>query len=313
MRRVRGQEMVEFVIIFALIAISGVIVLTMLGNNIKDMFGLSHDKYTKFKPFGDYQNATLPVQTPPVQNPTKLPAEAPKSTVDVNGISVNVYNDGSMGFTSNGQQVYLDKTTIDNINISMETAGSNGGEKIIAMIDEMITSHKAEYPDTEVPLNMYFGLGNRTGPKDEMTYGNASMNLVMVQVGQDFQIMQKDQTGTDVANNSPQREFNIRGNTQNSNATFKGSKPDNFSELTGINTLQSSNGKFYVIGASSDSGGGGSGRDNSWTSTGMSMPPEWQVKDKNPPYTYFDEGKNWGLRDKAWMFEFDISKQKSLN
>ncbi|MEW5822610.1 MAG: hypothetical protein AB1782_20625 [Cyanobacteriota bacterium] len=51
MRTIKGQNLLEFSIILALVVIVAVLTLTFLGDEINELFSGSKSEYSKFKPF----------------------------------------------------------------------------------------------------------------------------------------------------------------------------------------------------------------------------------------------------------------------
>jgi Flp pilus assembly pilin Flp len=201
----KGQNILEFVIILALISVSGILVLILLGDNIKSIFQQSHTGYKAYKPFKwDDKSSSI---TPPSQNTviasnpnpviTRSTDPAGLSTQTINGIDVNFDQNGSAAFTIAGQNVNISASMINSLNNVFETNGTSGlTEDIIAAIQKLITDHQAEYPGSDVPVQIAFGNGERQENNGATFEGNVTVNTVTLAVGNHAIVIQSDHTCT---------------------------------------------------------------------------------------------------------------------
>ncbi|MGD9580709.1 MAG: Flp family type IVb pilin [Vampirovibrionia bacterium] len=204
----KGQNLIEFVIIIALVVIGGIFALTMLGGNVHEMFSKSVDKTSKFDPFGAAETAGSAADpattTSEPATSTEPSTTTVASTLNIDGVNVNINADGSADFVIEGQTVSLSSDIMNSLDqVSMST-GSHGGEittEVVKAIAKLIEEHKDEYPDGDVPINMAFGAGTReqTDYADSTggTYKGAasvSSNSITLSIGSDITIIQKDQS-----------------------------------------------------------------------------------------------------------------------
>jgi Flp pilus assembly pilin Flp len=160
MRIEKGQNIIEFIIIIALIAIAGIVVYMILGQNIHSIFEGSTKKTSEYKPFKWESSGSSSFNTP---IPTGI-------TENINGINVSLNKDGSKTFEIAGQTVNLTKELAD-FSKSFEVAGSSN-DILITEIAYMINKYKDEYPDSDVPVEVWTGKSSRTD-KDIKYYGYA--------------------------------------------------------------------------------------------------------------------------------------------
>lgn len=181
----RGQNLIEFLIIIAVVVVGGILVLTLLGGNINTMFNKTTTHVEKFDPF----NSKGVVQTV-------------TGTSTVNGVPVETMSDGSAVIEYNGQKVTISPDVLNNLNTVLETSGADGvSVEIMKAIQQMIDDNKAAFDPADVPIEFLFGNSSRketsaTDPYD----GGASINQVVLKVGSDTKIIVKDHTaGSDPA------------------------------------------------------------------------------------------------------------------
>ena len=121
------------------------------------------------------------------------------STTNVAGTDINYYDSGDVSFNSNGQNVVLKSDIMADINEVMETTGVNGANtQIVNAINALITSHAAEYPDADVPIDIQFGTSERSIIIDsnctDYYKGEVAVNSVQLSVGDHLIMIVKDQT-----------------------------------------------------------------------------------------------------------------------
>lgn len=190
--RDKGQSIIEFAVITAVIALGGIFTFTMLGNNINELFFSSVEKQKNFDPF-DAKNPTT--QTTPTDENTE--SKEIVETKVIGNYSVDMLADGSAIISVNGKEITLSAASFDSMNTVLQTSGSEGS--LIDIVGYMLETHAAEYPDTDVPIEISFGDGTRyTDPVGDGTYYNsfistASINTVSVKVGDHLIILSNDQ------------------------------------------------------------------------------------------------------------------------
>ncbi|MEW5819184.1 MAG: hypothetical protein AB1782_03255 [Cyanobacteriota bacterium] len=180
----KGQNLTEFMLILAIVVIGGVLILTIFGKNINTLFTSSNEKSKQYKPFG-WDNSSTPN--------LKI-----TETKVINGQEVNIYEDGSVGFKVENQDVYLSENILSNLNEVFETSGSEGvNDRIMEALKTVIANNKDTFAPEEVPVEMLFGKGERkslTPNYDIKAEGNANaVNIVGLKVGDQVVIIQKDQ------------------------------------------------------------------------------------------------------------------------
>lgn len=202
----KGQSLVEFVIIVAVVVLGGIMVLTLLGGNINQMFTSSVNKTADFKPFGDgssvlANNTTTPSNSP---NTNTSPTTTTPSTTTINGVDVDIKPDGSASFTIGTQNVEIPSAAMDGLSDVFMSTGSSGDQlttEVMQAISKLINDHKDEYPGTDVPINMVFGDGVRDQSDYNTTSGGnysgaatSNSNFLTLSVGDHLIFIQKDQT-----------------------------------------------------------------------------------------------------------------------
>lgn len=172
-----GQNLIEFIIIIALISFAGLICLVLLGNNVKSLFSSTAQKNSQYKPF-EWNQSIVDTKT-------------------IQGYKVNSYADGSISFNVGKQNIKLNNSILNYSNQVFEATAGQGKENLIKEIAYMIKKNEAKY-NGDVPLEVYFGKGTRqsTNPNYEsfILGGEASLNLLTIQVGNEFVAIQNDKT-----------------------------------------------------------------------------------------------------------------------
>lgn len=133
--KINGQNLVEFVIIVAVIVLVGVVGLTLLGFNVNDLFKLSSKQYSKFEPFGNNNTAPPTTDTktnPPVSNYTK------------------VCNNGACKIDFG--PFILDGIP-ENLPNYLQANGSAGStEKLLSLLDQMISQSEGKTDPTKLQM-----------------------------------------------------------------------------------------------------------------------------------------------------------------
>lgn len=204
----KGQNLVEFLIILALIGLAGIMVLTVLGGNISAMLGFSKKQVAEFQPFdrGTAGTATAPT------DPKTLPADIIDSKT-VGAYQVDYLADGSASVEVNGQRVTIPASVLDLQNTVLETSGSAGADMLMEQVAYMIDEYKKANPSSDAPLEITFGTGSRK-QFEEFYDGTASVNTAVLTVDNHVIIIQKDQGCTEGAGgvcDSP--EIDLRSGT----------------------------------------------------------------------------------------------------
>jgi Flp pilus assembly pilin Flp len=180
----KGQNITEIAIILALIAILAVSILTLLGDNIKTIFSKSNTRVESYKPFEF---------GPPNTNPSTNNPEDTGLTTEGKPV---LNSDNSVNFTVEGQDFTIPASTMAQLNEVFDTAGSAGvNEEILAAMKRLIQAHKDEFAPDKVEIDMIFGQGER-GTTDMSVFGDASLNLAVLAVGDHMILIQKDKLAT---------------------------------------------------------------------------------------------------------------------
>lgn len=248
--KIRGQEAVEFVLIAVLVFLAALFTIFLFGQKISNFFTTDSavTQTSKLNPnlisssnnqnyIPDYQTKADPSVNDPgyvAPNTTSNTTSSVDPTQTASDIKLN--SDGSVSLTVNGQNVNLTASVMSNLNTVFETVGSSGATtEVQKAIQKLIEQHKAEYPNSDVPVEMVFGKGDRSDTTNVSTNGNYSgaisgMNEVTLMVGTHAIVIQKDQTleGQPITNGAI---HTVEGNI--SGATFSGTLDGGFTPLTG--------------------------------------------------------------------------------
>lgn len=206
--RDKGQNLVEFLIIIAVVALGGIMALTLLGGNINEMFSKSVDKTANYKPFGYNNNTTTnnSNSSSTTNNSTPEPSTntTPASSMSVDGVDVTINTDGSANFTVGTQNVNIPSSAMESLSDVFMSTGIDGDQlttEVVQAISSLIAAHKDEYPNGDVPINMSFGTSLRDQSDVEGLggghyAGDASFNSnsITLSVGNDVTLIQKDQS-----------------------------------------------------------------------------------------------------------------------
>jgi Flp pilus assembly pilin Flp len=212
----KGQNLVELAIILGLITVVAILALTILGNNIKELYTKSFENASAYKPF-EWDPQTKRMSGYISSNPRVITMpESPgqvASVSNIEGYDVTIYDDGAAAFNVAGQNVYLTKDIIEKNTVLIEGIGADGLENLVKEIAYMIQVHKDEYPNGDVPVEAVYGIGDRFQVTDNYT-GTASINSLAIAVKDHVVFIQNDQgcvetnrTGSDCTSaNSQGRE-----------------------------------------------------------------------------------------------------------
>ncbi|MGD9581153.1 MAG: Flp family type IVb pilin [Vampirovibrionia bacterium] len=179
----RGQNLIEFLIIIAVVVLGGILALTLLGGNINEMFNKTTGHVSNYDPFNSKGSVLSP------------------TTKNINGADVEFKIDGSATVKYNDQEINISKDSLDNLNAVFQTTGADGlTTEIVKAIQQMIDDNKAAYDPADVPLEMIFGSSERINTAESTSYsGDASVNQVVLKVGNDTKIIVQDHTDGDNA------------------------------------------------------------------------------------------------------------------
>lgn len=162
MRNRSGQNLIEFIIISALVVVGLIMSYAFLGDNIKEMFSKSSAKVEEFKPFGEGTATTPESYSLPSEPPVRYnPLSPPASTTTAKGVPIT-YDSSGAKFTVGTQEVTLSSKVLDDIGTVFQTAGSDGAEKyVVDAIASFMQKYAAEYPGQEIPLEILNGQSDR--------------------------------------------------------------------------------------------------------------------------------------------------------
>ena len=212
-RKLKGQEAIEFTLITVLVFFGALTVVLVFGGKIADFFQKDSSVIT---------SSTANVNTIEASSPQKFQpdyethAENNIPTQSVGGYEVAMYPDGSAEIYVGEQQILLPSQAIDLSNIVFETSGSGGLEKVIADIVDLVSSAQAASPGTDIPLEIYFGTGQRSWNEGSAIYeSNAEANLITLKVDDRIIVYQNDQTSSGL--DGVKGIFKLDGNINASN------------------------------------------------------------------------------------------------
>lgn len=192
----KGQSIVEFVIITAVVVLGGIFTLTALGGNINEMFSSSLYKQKNFNPFNVKNQKPANTSTIIIDSDFNEDNDIVETKV-IGNYSVDMLDDGSAILSVNGKDITLSAASLASMDTIMQTTGAEGD--LIDIVGYMLETHAAEYPDTNIPIEISFGDGTRyTDPVGDGTFsyaftGEASVNTVSVRVDDHLVILQNDQ------------------------------------------------------------------------------------------------------------------------
>lgn len=232
----KGQNLIEFIIIIALVIIGSIFALTMLGGNVTEILGKTNNAMFEYKPFGEPSNNSTTKPT------TKItPSIAASKNID--GIDINFLTDGTASFNIKGQDITLSSDILSNINTTFEAVGTEGiNTEIIKVFETLIEEHSEEFAPNDVPLTIAFGKGKRETDvpasasmvSTQFFEANSDHNVVAMSVGSHHIIIQQDQYCNSAmlsCNNAQTINFN------NTNSGLVRSNNDNTINNATINVL----------------------------------------------------------------------------
>ncbi|MGD9581517.1 MAG: Flp family type IVb pilin [Vampirovibrionia bacterium] len=188
MERNKGQNLIEFLLIVALVAIGGIFALTMLGGNAYNLFANSAEKQKNFDPFDVKNSAANEIAS---NNGGSSTVTVVSSEV-IDGYNVDRNSDGSMTINYGSQTVNLSAEVLSLNDAVFETSGASG-DTLVATIGYLIDKYSEEYPD-DVPLELFYGTGIRSWNEGYAVYsGDAAANSITVKVGNNIVMFQNDQ------------------------------------------------------------------------------------------------------------------------
>lgn len=203
MTKLKGQSLVEFLIIVALISVAGIVALTLLGDSINTMYSKTTTAYSSIPLFNiNKAAAPEPAPAPALSTPeTTIVSNNPTvvSSKDIGGYNVDFYSDGAVSFTINDRFVYLPKSAVDLSNEVFESLGSDGLENLIPDIANMVKKEQTANPNSDAPVNIFFGKGERISNdlfKSVTVKGDGLVNLYSISIGNNIFIKESETQAT---------------------------------------------------------------------------------------------------------------------
>lgn len=237
----KGQEAIEFILITALVFFGAFFTVLIFGDKLAALFG----KESQVNRVASNPPAVVSSsEAPKFQADYETAAEEIVTTKSVGNYELQFNEQGDVMFEASGQEVKLTADVLENLNIVFETSGSTGLEVVLDEINNMIKKHKADYPNSDVPIEIDFGDGARmsTGEVTSGYIGKAEVNSYALKVGNDVIIVQNDQ---DCLNNCGEKGvYRIEGSIDEQNkftGTVTSQSPDN---LYGDFTAEYNNGNI---------------------------------------------------------------------
>src|SRR3989339_340762 len=126
MDRIKGQNLVEFLIILVVVSIAGIFGLTMLGGNVFAMFSDSAEKQKNFDPF-NVKNEVANASSPTEGGTEGDPSSEIVGIEDIDGYSVDRHADGSLSLTVGTQTVNISAEALELNDAVFTTTGASGG------------------------------------------------------------------------------------------------------------------------------------------------------------------------------------------
>jgi Flp pilus assembly pilin Flp len=206
MSKHRGQTVTELVIILALISVAGIAALFLLGGNINEMFTRAYDNFKDFDPL----NAKATVATVPDSDDDVTPFDPPLpdlppadsvNTLEIEGIEVTQYADGSYSFPVGAQNITISPEQLSKMNTVLETTGSAGLSDLVKEMAYLVDKVKDDYGGADVPIDIQFGTSARIcqTASDDPGYegiafpGTAEVNSVTIAAGNQLILLTNDQ------------------------------------------------------------------------------------------------------------------------
>lgn len=125
----KGQNLVEILILMAVVIVGAIVILTLLGNNVGNMYSLAVDKVVNFSPFGKQQIATTPGP--------------------LGGTSDNPVKQCNSGTCDIDYGEFMLTGVPDNFGEFVQSSGSSGGTDSLSSLIEQIADQLEEKGDTE--------------------------------------------------------------------------------------------------------------------------------------------------------------------
>lgn len=211
-RRLRGQEAIEFILIAVLVFFAALFVMITLGNNLAAFFKTDSSVAKSANKDVNLISLTDPVKyTPdfethaendPLQTSSPALSDISYDNIDISNYNTIINSDGSITVDIDGQAITLPKEVIALQDTALQTTGSSGANSLIKEIAYMIETYKSEYP-AGVPVELAFGVGDRRS-NDAVFNGTAEVNTVAIKVGDKVVIIQKDQKCSWASSGVPQ-------------------------------------------------------------------------------------------------------------
>ena len=185
-----GQEAIEFVLISVLVFFGALFAILIFGDKIAAFF--HSDSAAANTKTAQSIDASAESKYEP-----DYATELDSSKIKVGDIIVLQASDGTASFEVEGQTVTLTPDIIGLADTVLQTSGAGGLETLVAEISQMIVKNKALYPDSQVPVDVSFGTGERESVTFSNEFGNFSFsekaNTIAIQTGKSLTIIQKDQ------------------------------------------------------------------------------------------------------------------------
>jgi hypothetical protein len=248
-RNCNGQEAVEFILIAALVFFAALFAMFVFGNKLASFF---QNDSAVAKTAG--LNASVVDSSTPSQYDAEYITSAPAAstplyappTINIGGYDVLENADGSLSFDAAGQVITIPQEIVALQETVMETTGSSSWLDLVKEVGYMVEKHKAEYPDSDVPVEILFGTGDRSASISGQTaqyFGSATANTTTIKVGNDLVIIQNDQDCS-VTNTFClfEGKFRIEGSLDASN-NFTGNVTSKLKDYSYVNTSGTLKGK----------------------------------------------------------------------
>ena len=213
-----GQEAVEFVILSTLIAIALLVTIFSFKDKLVEFFNNSPAKQ-------NVSSSESNILSPSSELRYKPNTDSSIKSVNVAGYNVITNADGSITFNVNNQKINISAEAVSLQSSVIQTSGSSGIETLVKEVAYMVNKYASEYPGEPVPLNISYGITNKYCTDDRVTTykGTAEANITQIMVGNNFVMIQKDQSCSSIPGGCVLGTDNIyrMEGTLSGNDTFK--------------------------------------------------------------------------------------------
>lgn len=148
MRKISGQNIIEFIIIVAVVVLASIMALTLLGGNINEMFGKTSNTVSEFQPFGKDASSKTSIELSDLK---------PGETATLpSGTKLSQNEDGTFNLDIDG--ILMENIPTDFYEVLQATGGAGGTRLLADLITQMANNLPPEIENidetTQILLDM---------------------------------------------------------------------------------------------------------------------------------------------------------------